>query len=149
MCGEAAGERHVPPDPRFVHPASRSDIPANLQLQPTNFLSVLCSYSRNLGAICYPTKCKGIFSFDFGHSAFIGEFRYLKWMELSAQRKHIDVTDFSTKAKPPTLPKLYNIYFHTWRVLIHKMWRGHPCFLVVQLTSTETQKKISKKCCHD
>jgi hypothetical protein len=39
MCEEAAGERHVPPDPHSVHPASRSDIPANLQPQPANLLA--------------------------------------------------------------------------------------------------------------
>jgi hypothetical protein len=45
----------------------------------TQFLSALCSFSRDLGVIYYPTKCKGIFSFDFGQSVFIEEFGYLGW----------------------------------------------------------------------
>ncbi len=52
---------------------------------PTRFLSALCSFSRDLGVIYYPTKCKGIFSFDFGQSVFIEEFGYLGWMEMSVQ----------------------------------------------------------------
>jgi hypothetical protein len=28
---------------------------------PTQFLSVRCAFSRNLGVIFYPSKCKGIF----------------------------------------------------------------------------------------
>jgi hypothetical protein len=76
---------------------------------PTQFLSALCSFSRDLGVIYYPTKCKGIFSFDFGQSVFIEEFGYLGWMEMSAQCKLIDMTDFSPKAKRPTLPKLSTI----------------------------------------
>jgi hypothetical protein len=39
MCGGTAGERHVPSDPRPVDPASRSDIPADLQPQPVNLLA--------------------------------------------------------------------------------------------------------------
>jgi hypothetical protein len=39
MCGEAARERHVSPDPRDVHPASRSNIPASLHPQLANFLA--------------------------------------------------------------------------------------------------------------
>ncbi len=157
MCGEAAGERHVPPDPRSTHPASRSNIPISSHCQsigqfvirrqqhgigsvksgsstipttpialppnqnllvdylrefkeekdkaickisktqlkmfglisngkcvngfpyadPIRFLSVLCSFLRDLGVIYYATKCKGIFSFDFGQSVFIEEFGYL------------------------------------------------------------------------
>jgi hypothetical protein len=76
---------------------------------PTQFLSVLCSFSRDLGVIYYPTKCKGIFSFDFGQSVFIEEFGYLGWMEMSVQCKLIDMTDFPPKAKRPTLPKLNTI----------------------------------------
>ncbi len=138
MCREAAGERHVPPDPLSAHPTSFSNIPSNHQAagpatnptavvslhsnqnllvdylrelkdekhkaickmsktqfklfgiisngmcvygvpysDPTQFLSALCSFSRDLGVIYYPTKCKGIFSFDFGQSVFIEEFDYL------------------------------------------------------------------------
>jgi hypothetical protein len=76
---------------------------------PTQFLSALCSFSRDLGVIYYPTKCKGIFSFDFGQSVFIEEFGYLGWMEMSAQCELIDMTDFSPKAKRPALPKLSTI----------------------------------------
>jgi hypothetical protein len=67
------------------------------------------SFSRDLGVIYNPTKCKGSFSIDFGQSVFIEEFGYLEWMEMSAQCKLIDMTDFPPKAKRPTLPKLYNI----------------------------------------
>jgi hypothetical protein len=191
MCGEAARERHAPPDPCAAHPASRSNIPnsshfqsANLLLDahnmvsvpsnqpvagsstipttsvslppnqnlrvnylrefkeekdkaickmsktqlkmfglisngkcvnsvpyadPTQFLSALCSFSRDLGVIYYPTKSKGIFSFDFGQSVFIAEVGYLGWMEMSVQCKLIDTTDFSPKAKRPTLPKFNSI----------------------------------------
>ncbi len=49
---------------------------------PTQYLSALCSFSRDMGVIYYPTKCKGIFSFDFGQSVFIEEFGYLGWMEI-------------------------------------------------------------------
>jgi hypothetical protein len=76
---------------------------------PTQFLSALCSLSRDLGVIYYPTKCKGIFSFDFGQSVFIEEFGCLGWMEMSVQCKLIDMTDFSPKAKRPSLPKLNSI----------------------------------------
>jgi hypothetical protein len=62
-----------------------------------------------LGVIYYPTKCKGIFSFDFGQSVFIEEFGFLGWMEMSAQCKLIDMTDFSPKAKRHALPKLSTI----------------------------------------
>jgi hypothetical protein len=62
-----------------------------------------------LGVIYYPTKCNGIFSFDFGQSVFIEEFGYLGWMEMSVQCRLIDMTDFSPKAKRPTLPKLNSI----------------------------------------
>jgi hypothetical protein len=119
MCGEAAGERHVPPNPRSAHPASFSNIPSNHQAagpatnptaavslhsnhnllvdylrefkdekdkaickmyktqlklfgifsngkcengvpysDPTQFLSALCSFSRDLCVIHYLTKCK-------------------------------------------------------------------------------------------
>jgi hypothetical protein len=168
MCGEAAGERQVPPNLRSAHSASRSNIPVSSHSQsvnlvadahnmvpvqsnqvaarsstnpttsvslpsnqnllvdylrefkeekdkaickmsktqlklfglisngkcvngalysadPTQFLSALCSFSRDLGVIYYPTKCKGIFSFDFGQSDFIEEFGYLGWMEMSVQ----------------------------------------------------------------
>jgi hypothetical protein len=44
---------------------------------PTQFLSALCSFLRDLGVIYYPKKCKGVFSFDFGQSVFIEEFGYL------------------------------------------------------------------------
>jgi hypothetical protein len=64
------------------------------------------SRSRSKKLPRYPTKCKGIFSFDFGQSVFIEEFGYLGWMEMSAQCKLIDMTDFSPKAKRPTFPKL-------------------------------------------
>jgi hypothetical protein len=63
----------------------------------------------DLGVIYYPTKCKVIFAFDFGQSIFFEEFGYLGWMEMSAQCKIIDMTDFSPKAKRPALPKLSNI----------------------------------------
>lgn len=76
---------------------------------PTQFLSALCAFSRDLGVIYYPTKCKGIFSFDFGQSVFIEEFGYMGWQEISAQCKVVDMTDFSPKAKRPTLPKLESI----------------------------------------
>jgi hypothetical protein len=191
MCGEAAGERHVPPYPRSVYPASRSNIPvsshsqsvnpvadahnmvsvqpnqqaaesstihttsvslpsnqnmlvdflrefkeeqdkfickmSNTQLKlfvlisngkcvngvpysdPTQCLSALCSFSRDLGVINYPTKCKGVFSFDFGQSVFIEEFGYLGRMEMSVQCKLIDMTDFTPKAKRPILSKLNTI----------------------------------------
>ena len=33
---------------------------------PSQFMSALCAFSRDLGVIYYPAKCKGIFSFDFG-----------------------------------------------------------------------------------
>jgi hypothetical protein len=59
--------------------------------------------------IYYPTKCKGIFSFDLGQTVFIEEFGYLGWMEMSVQCKLIDMSDFSPKAKRPTLPKLNSI----------------------------------------
>jgi hypothetical protein len=62
-----------------------------------------------LGVIYYLTKYKGIFSFDFGRSVFIEEFGYLGWMEMSAQCKLIDMTDFSPKAKRPALPTLSTI----------------------------------------
>ncbi len=39
MCGEAAGERHVPPDPRSAHPASRSNIPVSSHSQSVNLLA--------------------------------------------------------------------------------------------------------------
>ncbi len=39
MCGEAAGERHVPPDPRSAHPASRSNIPLSSHSQSVNLLA--------------------------------------------------------------------------------------------------------------
>jgi hypothetical protein len=38
MCGEAAGERHVPPNPRSTHPASRSNIPISSHSQSVNLL---------------------------------------------------------------------------------------------------------------
>jgi hypothetical protein len=76
---------------------------------PTQFLSTLCSFSRDLGVIYYPTKCKGIFSFDFGQSVFIEEFGYMGYQAISAQVKLLDMTDFSPKAKRPTLPKLTSI----------------------------------------
>jgi hypothetical protein len=76
---------------------------------PTQFLSALCSFWWDLAVIYYPTKCKGIFSFDFGQSVFIEEFGYLGWMEMSVQCKLIGMTDFSPKAKHPTLPKLNSI----------------------------------------
>jgi hypothetical protein len=41
---------------------------------PTQFLSALCSFSRDLGVIYYPTKCKGIFSFDFGQLVLLKNF---------------------------------------------------------------------------
>jgi hypothetical protein len=62
-----------------------------------------------LGFIYYPTKYKGIFSFDFGQSVFIEEFGYLGWMEMFVQCKLIYTTDFSPKAKRATLPKLNTI----------------------------------------
>jgi hypothetical protein len=76
---------------------------------PTQFLSALCSFSRDLGVIYFPTKCKGVFLLDFGQSVFVEEFGYLWWMEMSVQCKHIDMTDFYPKAKRPTLPKLNSI----------------------------------------
>ena len=76
---------------------------------PTQFLSTLCSFSRDLGVIYYPTKCKGIFSFDFGQTIFIEEFGYMGYQAISAQVKLVDMTDFSPKAKRPTLPKLTSI----------------------------------------
>jgi hypothetical protein len=76
---------------------------------PTQFLSALCSFSRDLGVIYCPTKSIGIFSFDFGQSVFIEEFGYSGWMEMSVQCKLIDMTGFSPKAKHPTLPKLNTI----------------------------------------
>ncbi len=39
MCGEAAGERHVPQDPRSAHPASRSKIPVSSHSQSANLLA--------------------------------------------------------------------------------------------------------------
>jgi hypothetical protein len=39
MCWEAAGEWHVPPDPRSAHPASRSNIPVSSHSQSVNFLA--------------------------------------------------------------------------------------------------------------
>jgi hypothetical protein len=76
---------------------------------PTQFLSTLCSFSRDFGVIYYPTKCKGLFSFDFGQLVFIEELGFLGWMEMSAQCKLIYMTDFSLKVKRPNLPKLYTI----------------------------------------
>ncbi len=76
---------------------------------PSQFLSVLGSFSRDLGVIYYPSKCKGIFSFDFGQSVFIEEFGYLGWLEISAQCKLVDKTDFSPTAKRPELPKITTI----------------------------------------
>ncbi len=73
---------------------------------PTQFLSVLCFFSGDLGVIYNPTKCKGIFSFDFGQSVFIEEFGYLGWMEMAAQCKPINMTDFSLR---PNFLKLYTI----------------------------------------
>jgi hypothetical protein len=39
----------------------------------------------------------------------INEFGYLGWMEMCTHCKLVDMTDFSTNAKCPTLPKLYII----------------------------------------
>jgi hypothetical protein len=39
MCGEAAGERYVPPDPRSAHPASCSNIPVSSHSQSVNLLA--------------------------------------------------------------------------------------------------------------
>jgi hypothetical protein len=76
---------------------------------PSQFLSALCAFSRDLGVIFYPAKCKGIFSFDFGQSVFIEEFSYSGYLEITAQCKQVDMTDFSPKAKRPALLKLTTI----------------------------------------
>jgi hypothetical protein len=48
MCGETAGERHVPPDPRSAHPASFSNIPSNHQAAgpATNSMAAVSLHSN-------------------------------------------------------------------------------------------------------
>jgi hypothetical protein len=79
----------------------RIPIQPNFSRRSAHFLGIWVIY--------YPTKCKGICSFDFGQSVFIEEFGYLGWMEMSAQCKLIDMTDFLPKAKRPALPKLHTL----------------------------------------
>jgi hypothetical protein len=75
---------------------------------PTQFMSALCSFSRYLGVIYYPTKCKGVFSFDFGQTVFIEEF----WLfEVDGDVSSVQalwgygvIVDFSPK-EPPNLTK--------------------------------------------
>jgi hypothetical protein len=39
MCGEAAGERRVPPDPRSAHAASRTNVPVSSHSQSVNMVA--------------------------------------------------------------------------------------------------------------
>jgi hypothetical protein len=71
---------------------------------PSVFFAALRSYSRDMGDLFNPTKCKGIFAFEFGESVFIEEFQYSGWQAIAAQSKLVDMNDFSNKAKRPELP---------------------------------------------
>ena len=76
---------------------------------PSTFFAALRSASRDMGILFYPTKCKGIFAFEFGETVFIQEFQYMDWQELAKLSQEVDMTDFSHKAKRPTLPILDSI----------------------------------------
>jgi hypothetical protein len=76
---------------------------------PSVFFAALRSYSRDMGVLFYPTKCKGIFAFEFGESVFIEEFQYSDWQAIAAQSKLVDMNDFSNKAKRPELPVLSSV----------------------------------------
>jgi hypothetical protein len=75
---------------------------------PSVFFAALRSYSRDMGVLFYPTKCKGIFAFEFGETVFIEEFQYSDWQAIAAQSKLVDMNDFS-KAKRPELPVLNSV----------------------------------------
>jgi hypothetical protein len=64
------------------------------------------SYSWDMGVLFYPTKCKGIFAFEFGETVFIEEFQYSDWRAITAQSKSVDMNDLSNKTKHPELPVL-------------------------------------------
>jgi hypothetical protein len=61
------------------------------------------------GVLFYPTKCKGIFAFEFGETVFIEEFQYSDCQAVAAQSKLVDMNDFSNKAKRPELPVLNSV----------------------------------------
>jgi hypothetical protein len=73
---------------------------------PSVFFAVLRSYSRYMGVLFYPTKCKDIFAFEFSEAVFIEEFQYSDWQAIAAQSNSVDMNDFSNKAKRPELPVL-------------------------------------------
>jgi hypothetical protein len=62
-----------------------------------------------MGVLVYPTKCKGIFAFEFGETVFIEEFKYSDWQAIAAQSKLVDMNDYSNKAKRPELPVLTSV----------------------------------------
>ena len=76
---------------------------------PSAFFAALRSYSRDMGVLFYPTKCKGVFAFEFGETVFIEEFQYCDWQTIAAQSKLVDLNDFSNKAKRPELPCLASV----------------------------------------
>lgn len=76
---------------------------------PSVFFAALRSYSRDMGVLFYPTKCKGVFAFEFGETVFIEEFQYCDWKTIAAQSKLVDMNDFSKKAKRPDLPLLASV----------------------------------------
>jgi hypothetical protein len=62
-----------------------------------------------MGVLFYPTKCKGIFAFEFGETVFIKDFQYSDWQAIAAQSKSFDMNDFSNKAKRPELSVLNSV----------------------------------------
>ena len=61
---------------------------------------------EELGICFYPALCKGLYWFAFGRGIDVSEFLFADWETLAERASDIDMTDFSHKAKKPTIPTL-------------------------------------------